>query len=290
MAEDVRDSLDPRARIGAVRIAVADLDRAVAFYEQAIGLRTLDSAGGVARLGPEGGSPILELEPDPAAPPRPPGTTGLFHFAILVPTRGDLAAALRRVSDAGWRFTGASDHLVSEALYLNDPEHNGIEIYRDRPREEWDYDGGQVRMATIPLNLDAVMADLGDDDSGAPMPARTTMGHVHLNVSDLASTERFYAGGLGLDVTVRGYPGALFLSAGGYHHHVGANTWAGEGAPRPPVGALGLRSYEVVVPEASELDSLERRLAVAGADVHRDDGVLHSADPSGITVGAAVRG
>jgi len=290
MAEDVRDSLDPRARIGAVRIAVADLDRAVAFYEQAIGLRTLDSAGGVARLGPEGGSPILELEPDPGAPPRPPGTTGLFHFAILVPTRGDLAAALRRVSDAGWRFTGASDHLVSEALYLNDPEHNGIEIYRDRPREEWDYDGGQVRMATIPLDLDAVMADLGDAYSGAPMPARTTMGHVHLNVSDLASTERFYAGGLGLDVTVRGYPGALFLSAGGYHHHVGANTWAGEGAPRPPVGALGLRSYEVVVPEASELDSLERRLAVAGADVHRDDGVLHSADPSGITVGAAVRG
>jgi catechol 2,3-dioxygenase len=289
MAADVRDSLDPRARIGAVRIAVADLDRAVAFYEQAIGLRTLDSADGVARLGPEGGSPILELEPDPEAPPRPPGTTGLFHFAILVPTRGDLAAALRRVSDAGWRFTGASDHLVSEALYLNDPEHNGIEIYRDRPREEWDYDGGQVRMATIPLNLDAVMADPGDAGSGAPMPARTTMGHVHLNVSDLASTERFYAGGLGLDVTVRGYPGALFLSAGGYHHHVGANTWAGEGASRPPVGALGLRSYEVVVPEASELDSLERRLAVAGADVHRDDGVLDSADPSGITVRAAVR-
>jgi catechol 2,3-dioxygenase len=289
MAEDVRDPLDPRARIGAVRIAVADLDRAVAFYEQAIGLSTLESADGIARLGPEGESPILELEPDPGAPPRPPGTTGLFHFAILVPTRGDLAAALRRVSDAGWRFTGASDHLVSEALYLNDPEHNGIEIYRDRPREEWDYDGGQVRMATIPLNLDAVMADLGDADSGAPMPAQTTMGHVHLNVSDLESTEQFYARGLGLDVTVRGYPGALFLSAGGYHHHVGANTWAGEGAPRPPVGALGLRSYEVVVPEAGELDSLERRLAAAGADVHRDDGGLHSTDPSGSTVRAAVR-
>ena len=134
MAEDVRDSLDPRARIGAVRIAVA-------FYEQAIGLRTLDNADGVERLGPEGGSPILELEHDQGAPPRPPGTTGLFHFAILVPARDDLAAALRRVSEAGWRFTGASDHLVSEALYLNDPEHNGIEIYRDRPREGRDRAG-----------------------------------------------------------------------------------------------------------------------------------------------------
>jgi len=257
MARNGGDSLDPRARIGAVRIAVADLDRAVDFYERAIGLSTLDSAEGVARLGPEGGSAILELEPDPGAPQRPPGSTGLFHFAILVPSRADLAAALLRVSDAGWRFTGASDHLVSEALYLNDPEHNGIEIYRDRPREQWDYDSGQVRMATIPLDLDAVMADLGDADPSAPMPAQTTMGHVHLNVSDLETTEEFYAGGLGLDVTVRGYPGALFMSAGGYHHHIGANTWAGEGAPRPPVGALGLRSFEIVTPEGEECDSTD---------------------------------
>ena len=257
MAEGSNDSIDPGARIGAVRIAVADLDRAIEFYEQAIGLSTLDSADGVARLGPEGGSPILELEPDASAPPRPPGTTGLFHFAILVPSRRDLAAALRRVSDAGWRFTGASDHLVSEALYLNDPEHNGIEIYRDRPREEWDYDGGQVRMATIPLDLDAVMGELGDADPGAPMPAQTTMGHVHLNVSDLDGTEAFYAGDLGLDVTVRGYPGALFLSAGGYHHHIGANTWAGEGAPPPPPGALGLRWFEIVTPEGEERDATD---------------------------------
>ena len=256
MAEKA-DALDPRAHIGAVRLAVADLDRAVDFYERTIGLRGVDSVDGVARLGPEGGAPILELEPDPAAPPRPPGTTGLFHLAILVPSRADLAAALRRVGDAGWRFSGASDHLVSEALYLSDPEHNGIEIYRDRPRKEWDYDGDQVRMATIPLDVQSVLGDLGEVDPSAAMPAATTMGHVHLNVSDLDSTEAFYAGDLGLDVTVRGYPGALFLAAGGYHHHIGANTWAGEGAPRPPAGALGLRWFEIVTPAGDEFEATD---------------------------------
>jgi catechol 2,3-dioxygenase len=290
MANEAGGSLDPRARIGVVRLAVADLDRAIAFYEGTIGLSTLDSSEGVARLGPEGGTPIVELEPDAAAPARPPGTTGLFHLAILVPSRSDLAAAVHRVSDAGWRFTGASDHLVSEALYLSDPEHNGIEIYRDRPREEWDYDDGQVRMATIPLNLQNVLGELGDADPAAAMPAQTTMGHVHLNVSDLDDTEAFYAGGLGLDVTVRGYPGALFMSAGGYHHHVGANTWAGEGAPRPPLGALGLRRYEVVVPEAGELESVGRRLGDAGADVHRENGSLLATDPSGNAVRVVASG
>jgi catechol 2,3-dioxygenase len=284
MADEPTGPIDPGTRVGAIRLAVADLDRAVSFYENTIGLTALDSAEGVARLGPGDGPAIVELEPDPGAPPRPPGTTGLFHLAILVPSRADLAAATHRVTEAGWRFTGASDHLVSESLYLDDPEHNGIEIYRDRPREEWDYDGDQVRMATIPLNLQSVLGDLGDADPAAPMPAGTTMGHVHLNVSDLDSTEAFYAGGFGLDVTVRGYPGALFLSAGGYHHHVGANTWAGEGAPRPPLGALGLRRYELVVPGSGGVDEVERRLVATGADVHRDDGALLATDPSGNAV------
>jgi catechol 2,3-dioxygenase len=277
-------TIDPRTRIGAVRLGVRDPDALGDFYERSVGLRRLDAAGGITRFGTGGGSVLVELEPTPDAPPRPPGTTGLFHLAILVPTRRDLAAALHRVGDSGWRFTGGSDHLVSEALYLNDPEGNGIEIYRDRPREDWAYDGDQVRMATIPLDLDAVLGALDGADPGAPMPVATRIGHVHLNVSDLASTEAFYAGGLGLDVTVRGYPGALFMSAGGYHHHVGANTWAGEGAPRPPLGALGLSRYEIVVPDSGELDAVQRRLSDAGADVHRDDDSLLTGDPSGIPV------
>jgi catechol 2,3-dioxygenase len=252
--------MDPRAHIGSVRIAVADLDRAVSFYERAIGLRRLDDNGGddgVVRLGGERGPAILELEADPGAPPRPPATTGLFHFAILVPGRPDLAAAVHRVTDAGWGFTGASDHLVSEALYLHDPDHNGIEIYRDRPRGEWGWDGDQVRMATIPLDLQSVLREQGDADPAGPMPGATKMGHVHLNVADLDTTEAFYAGRLGLDVTARNYPGALFLSAGGYHHHVGTNTWNGKGAPPPPPGALGLRSFEIVTPGGEGLDEAD---------------------------------
>jgi catechol 2,3-dioxygenase len=274
-------SIDPRTRIGAVRLAVADLERTRGFYERSIGLRALENSGGIVRLGPEGGPAIVELVSDPDAPSRPPGTTGLFHVAILVPGRRDLAAALQRVGDSGWRFSGASDHLVSEALYLSDPEGNGIEIYRDRPREEWSYDGDQVRMATIPLDLEGVLGALDGAEPAHPMTAGTRIGHVHLNVADLAGTEAFYAGTLGFDVTVRDYPGALFMSAGGYHHHVGANTWAGEGAPPPPSGALGLRHFEVVVPSTDELAAAERRLRDAGYEVSEDEGAVAATDPSG---------
>jgi catechol 2,3-dioxygenase len=273
-------SIDPRTLIGAVRLAVADLDRTGDFYVRSVGLRALHESDGVVRLGSEDGPAIIELVADPDAPRRPPGTTGLFHLAILVPGRRDLAAALKRVGDSGWRFAGASDHLVSEALYLSDPEGNGIEIYRDRPRDEWSYDDGQVRMATVPLDLEGVLGELDGAQPAAPMAAGTRIGHVHLNVADLESTEAFYSGALGFDVTVRDYPGALFMSAGGYHHHVGANTWAGEGAPPPPPGALGLRWFEVVVPSRDELSAIERRLGDAGYGLGEDDGALEVADPS----------
>jgi len=285
---DVTTSIDPRARIGAVELTVDDLDREREFYERTVGLRTLASSDGRASMGPAGGPAILELVADPGAPPRSPGTTGLFHFAILVPTRADLAAALHRVGDSGWRFSGASDHLVSEALYLSDPEHNGVEIYRDRPREEWDYDDGQIRMATIALDVAGVAGALDGADPASPMTSATRIGHVHLNVSDLVSTESFYAGGLGLDVTVRGYPGALFLAAGGYHHHIGANTWVGEGAPPPPPGALGLRRFEILVSSSDELEAVEKRLRGAGHEVSADAGAIAAVDPSGNQVRVAV--
>jgi catechol 2,3-dioxygenase len=144
--------------LGAVRLNVADLDRARRFYEEAIGLRGFDRGAEVVRLGVDGETAIVELVGRPDAPLRPPGTTGLFHLAILLPSRADLARALRRVADAGWRLTGASDHLVSEALYLQDPEGNGIEIYRDRPREQWRYEDGQLQMDTLPLDSTASSA------------------------------------------------------------------------------------------------------------------------------------
>jgi catechol 2,3-dioxygenase len=233
--------------IGRVRLRVADADRVRSYYEHTIGLRAIGSGA----LGVDD-TPLIELVGDPDAPPAPPGSTGLFHLAVLLPDRGSLARAVQRVLASGERFTGASDHFVSEALYLRDPEGNGIEIYRDRPRSEWEYGaGGELRMGTVALDVDAVMGELpGGDDPG--MPEGTVIGHVHLHVADLGAAEAFYAGQLGLDVTVRSYPGALFLSHDGYHHHVGLNTWQGEGAPPPPPGSRGLEDFELLLPSASE--------------------------------------
>src|SRR3954449_4550820 len=266
---------------GAVRLRVADLERQREFYERAIGLRSIGPSNGFARLGADG-TAAVELAGSPDATPRPPGTTGLFHLAILVPDRAELAAALARVTQAGWRLTGASDHLVSEALYLNDPEGNGIEIYRDRPRSEWRYDDGSIQMSTLPLDLDGLLAELDDRgrDAGA-MPPTTRIGHVHLNVADLAEAEAFYSGLLGFDVTVRGYPGALFLSTDGYHHHIGVNTWTGAGAPAPAPGSRGLEWFELAVEDPRQLAELEERLEGAGVELARVPEGLRTHDPSG---------
>jgi catechol 2,3-dioxygenase len=226
--------------IGRVRLRVADLDRVRSYYERTIGLQ----ADGLA-LGAD--TPLIELIHDPDAPPAPPGSTGLFHLAILVPDRPSLARAIRRVVASGERFTGASDHFVSEALYLRDPEGNGIEIYRDRPRSEWEHEAnGELRMGTVALDVESVLAEAEDADP--TMPDGTRIGHVHLHVADLEASEAFYAGDLGLDVMVRSYPGALFLAHDGYHHHIGLNTWQGEGAPPPPPGSRGLEDFELLLP------------------------------------------
>jgi catechol 2,3-dioxygenase len=248
----VAAATDPQTTTGRVALTVRDLARVADFYEQVVGLRALDAGHGRAVLG-AGERPLVELVEDRDAPPRPPRTTGLFHLAVLVPDRAELARSLRRLIEARWPLQGASDHLVSEALYIGDPEGNGIEIYRDRPREQWRRDGDEIAMATLPLDLDDVLAELDRDGqegtgSDAGVAPGTRIGHVHLNVADLASSERFYSGELGLEVTARGYPGALFLAADGYHHHVGLNTWRGEGASPPPPGALGLRWFELTPP------------------------------------------
>ena len=269
--------------MGPVRLTVADHDRARDFYRDAIGLSELDPSNGAVRMGTGDASdtPVVELVGDPDAPPRPRGTSGLFHLAMLVPGRPDLARAVQRVAEAGWRLTGASDHLVSEALYLSDPEGNGIELYRDRPREQWPVRDGVLQMDTLPLDLDGVLGELRREDASAGMPPGTRIGHVHLNVGDLAAAEAFYSGALGFDVTVRGYPGALFVSAGGYHHHLGLNTWAGEGVPPPPSGSRGLREFEIVLPNTASLVAEEDRLREAGFDPAREGDQVGATDPAG---------
>jgi catechol 2,3-dioxygenase len=274
--------IPPATTIGKVRLRVADIDALSEFYERVVGLRSVERDGDVARLGPEGGEPLIELLSAPTASPAPSFSTGLFHLAILVPDRPELARSLKRAIEHGWRLTGASDHLVSEALYLRDPEGNGIEIYRDRPRDQWGHaDNGELRMATLPLDLDGVMDELGQDgEASNGMPPAATMGHVHLQVAGIPAAEAFYNGALGLDVTVRSYPGALFLSAGGYHHHLGLNTWQSEGAPAPPEGALGLDRYELVLPDGPERDAAAARVGGTGDPVRLGEGVL-ATDPSG---------
>jgi catechol 2,3-dioxygenase len=248
--------------IGAVRLTVADLDREVEYYERAIGLRLLERDGALVRMGAD--AALLELEGDPDAPPAPPRSTGLFHVALLVPSRPELARALRRVVDAGERFTGASDHLVSEALYLRDPEGNGIEIYRDRPREQWTRSGGEIAIDTIPLDLDGVLSELPADADGG-MPAGTVVGHVHLQVADIDAARAFYIGELGFEVTAGRIPGALFVSRDGYHHHIGVNTWASRGGSPPPPGSRGLQWFEVRLPgDGLVADPSGNRLLLTG--------------------------
>jgi catechol 2,3-dioxygenase len=273
--------IPPETSIGKVRLRVADVDALAEFYERVVGLRGVERDGGLVRLGPDGGAPLVELEPAPGAPEPPGFSTGLFHLAILVPDRAELARSLRRIIETGWRLTGASDHLVSEALYLRDPEGNGIEIYRDRPRDTWGHDGGELRMATLPLDLESVLGELPDGDSATDgVPAGTTMGHVHLRAANIPAVEGFYNDALGLDVMVRSYPGALFLSAGGYHHHLGLNTWQSEGAPPPPEGALGLDRWELAFPNEASRDAAADRAAERGETLRLSDGVL-ALDPSG---------
>jgi len=250
----------PRSVVGPVALNVSDLARSVSFYRDALGLRVHRQDGASAALG-AGGEDLLLLEERPDAP-RPRRATGLYHFALLVPARRDLARALRHLSAARVPLQGAADHLVSEALYLADPDGNGIEIYRDRPRAEWVYDGGRLRMTTDPLDVEGLLGEVeGDGEPWQGLAPGTGMGHVHLRVSDLAAAEAFYRDVLGFDLTTRYGSSAAFLSRGGYHHHLGLNTWESQGAPAPPPGALGLHTFQLHLPAAE----VSRIRAAAGA-------------------------
>jgi catechol 2,3-dioxygenase len=273
-------SIDPATALGPVRLTVSNLDRSRAFYERAIGLRVTELDDGTIGLGVSGGRVLVELRGDSSAPRLNRRAPGLYHLAILLPTRLDLAFALARLVQAQWPLDGASDHLVSEALYLSDPDGNGIEIYRDRPRADWRYEAGQLQMSTLPLDLNDLVGELrGATEMQAGMPPGTRIGHVHLQVSELGEAEAFYHGVLGFDVVVRGYPGALFVSAGGYHHHIGLNTWHSAGTAPALAGSVGLRSFTIELPHADELAAVRRRLAAAGVAIEKTSGGLFVRDP-----------
>jgi catechol 2,3-dioxygenase len=251
-------SLPAATRMGAVHLSVADLSRSLDYYRRSIGLDVLDEGGGEASLG-AGSTELLHLVEEPGAGPAD-GYTGLFHFALLVPERVDLARWLAHAGRDEVRLTGASDHFVSEALYLRDPDHHGIEIYWDRPRELWE---GQVdRIGTWPLDLADLLGTLGDEQpvTFEGLPAGTTMGHVHLRVSDVGETVRFYRDLVGFDLMAQLGEQAAFLSAGGYHHHLGGNTWESRGAAPAPPGTSRLLGYTIVLPTESDREELQSRL------------------------------
>jgi catechol 2,3-dioxygenase len=252
--------LPATTHVGSVALTVASLDESLPFYRDVLGFAVASRTDATATLAAGGSGYLVELAELPGARPKPRHSTGLYHFAILVPSRLELARALRRLVMADWPLQGVADHGVSEALYLADPDGNGIEIYVDRPREQWPRRIGQLQMTTDPLDLANLLQELDRHPrSDAGLAPDTSIGHVHLHVASLPEAEAFYCSVLGFDVTQRNYPGALFLSAGGYHHHVGLNTWAGAGAPPPPADAAGLRYFTVVVPDGAALESLVAR-------------------------------
>jgi len=258
--------LPAESHIGHVHLLVSNLERALAFYGGLLGFQEVERNGATVILSATGQPPhhilITEL---PDSQPKPYRTTGLFHVAIRLPDRYELARIFKHLLAHDQHLQGLADHGVSEALYLADPDGNGIEIYADRPRSLWSWRNDQVTMTTDPLDTRGLLETAGDTSSWKNIHPETDIGHVHLRVSDLARAEAFYHDLLGLDVTQRDYPGALFLSAGGYHHHVGLNIWAGIGAPPPPPNAVGLRSFALSVPDEETWRAVKARMNSAGA-------------------------
>ena len=272
--------MHPQMRLGRVHLTVTDSGRSLAYYQDHLGLALIRREGNSYYLG-AGGTDWLILTEQPGARPAR-GVTGLYHFALLVPSRLELARALRHLIDSQTPIYGASDHAVSEALYLTDPDGHGIEIYRDRPRHEWEYPGGKLKLVTEPFDVDGVLGQL----SGAEPPweglhSDTKMGHVHLHVTHIPQAEAFYRDLLGLAIMARYGASASFMAAGGYHHHLGLNTWAGAGAPPPPPDAARLLWYEIVLPDTAVLDELTRRIERAGIQIAKRENGRHLTDPSG---------
>jgi catechol 2,3-dioxygenase len=274
-------ALNPATHMGAVTLAVANLAKSLDFYTNSLGMQVLNQADKTATVG-AGKTPLLHLIELPGARPQPDYSTGLYHVAILVPSRPDLGRIIINLARQQYPIGGFGDHLVSEAMYLNDPDGNGLEIYRDRPRAEWKWNGNQVVMATDPVDVEGVVASV--EDPNAPftgMPDGTVIGHMHLRVGDIAKANAFYHGILGFDVVADLGRSALFVSAGGYHHHIGMNVWHSRNAPRPPENAVGLREFSIVVPDAEAQSQVVARLESAGITFNRDGSAVLFDDPWG---------
>jgi catechol 2,3-dioxygenase len=274
-------TIHPNTTVGKVALAAADLPVMTRFYQEVIGLKIREETAEQAVLGTFQ-EDIMVLYASPGAR-QPHRATGLFHLAILVPDRPSLAHWLYQFLNSGYRLPGASDHGVSEALYLSDPEGNGIEIYRDRPRSEWPSRDGGIEMFTKQLDFEGLMKE-SPPELWKALPDKTTLGHVHLKVHDVPESLAFYVEVLGFDITADRYPGAGFISAGGYHHHLGMNVWESAGAPPAPPGAAGLAYYTIRLPDEAAREVVMEQVESAGLPVEETaDGPLLR-DPAGLAV------
>jgi catechol 2,3-dioxygenase len=275
--------LPAATRLGRARLQVSDVERSLDYYQRVLGLRVRERTPSHATLAAHGeDEPLVELHSRPGTRPVPrTGLLGLYHFAILLPDRAQLGRFIAHAAAENERV-GLADHAVSEAVYLTDPDGLGIEVYADRPRERWHVDGEELHMTTERLDVEDLLRAAGGR-SWAGMPAGTRMGHMHLHVGDLARAADFYHAGLGLDKTVWSYPGALFLSAGGYHHHLGTNVWRAGSPPAGPEDAQ-LLSWQVVLPDDRDVEAAASSLAAAGRAVTREGRGWHAADPWGTRV------
>ncbi|WP_424767517.1 VOC family protein [Paenibacillus sp. sgz302251] len=281
--------LDDDISLGEVKLKVSQLDRSIQFYEQIVGLRVLrhDAQKRTAAFTADGRNTLLVLEEiENAIIPQRRGHAGLYHFAILLPDRRSLSLSLRNLARHGIHV-GQGDHLVSEALYISDPDNNGIEIYADRPKAQWKRDAeGNYVMSTDPIDIESLLAESeADGDHWNGLPEGTVIGHVHLHIGDLRVSRAFYEGKLGFDV-VGNYAqmSALFISAGGYHHHIGLNIWAGAGAVLPPANTVGLSYFTIVFPSAASREKLLSHLRTEGVALTEQDSAFVVHDPVGIAI------
>ncbi|QGQ48423.1 VOC family protein [Metabacillus sediminilitoris] len=269
----------PNTFVGHVKIKVQNLERSLKYYQEVIGFQILERTNTTANLTADGKTSILSIEQPENVIPKQRNTTGLYHFALLLPKRADLANIVRHFVDNGIQI-GSSDHLVSEALYLSDPDGNGIEIYIDRDPSVWNWNKGEVAMTVDPLDFGDLLSS-EEEQSWKGLPAGTVMGHIHLHVSELKQTEEFYTKGLGFEVVCRYGVQALFISTGKYHHHIGLNTWAGVGAPTPPENSVGLNYFTLIYDNEEARKRVVEKLNNMGAAVSEENGSFVTLDPSG---------
>jgi catechol 2,3-dioxygenase len=272
-------SLHPAVEVGTVTLKVADLARSLTFYTEVIGLEVFKQDEHSAVLG-AGNRPIVLLEAVPGATRLARNVTGLYHAAILFPTRHSLAIKIYQLARMNYPF-GYGDHLVSEAFYLDDPDGNGLELYQDRPRSTWKWDNGKVRMASDPVDMESLFAEIKSNDpalNSPAAPAGTKLGHMHLRVGNISKARAFYHDVLGFDMVAE-MPTALFMSAGGYHHHIGMNVWESNGGKPTPENSAGLREFSISLPDQAELDRLTNQIEAAGIAMERSGDSALVLDP-----------